>query len=225
MTEAEWLACNDPQAMLEFLEGKASDRKLRLFACACCRRIWPLFTDPRSRRAVQVAERFADAEGVSLTELAAAERDAEDAHIAAPHLTALGLGPFDAAIHVLNHDLSASAADAASRAADAVESQDSNSGETARREECRFQALLVRCVFGNPFRPAVIDPAIFRWNDGTVVKLARAIYDERTFDRLVILADALEDAGCNDTQILGHCRGPGPHVRGCWLVDLLLGKE
>jgi hypothetical protein len=63
------------------------------------------------------------------------------------------------------------------------------------------------------------------WNDGIVIKLAQAIYEERAFDRLPILADALEEAGCSDTEILAHCRGPGPHVRGCWVVDLLLGKE
>jgi hypothetical protein len=63
------------------------------------------------------------------------------------------------------------------------------------------------------------------WNDGAVVKLAESIYTERAFDRLPILADALEDAGCTDAAVLDHCRGPGPHVRGCWVVDLVLGKE
>jgi hypothetical protein len=225
MTEAGWLVCDDPQVMLEFLEGKPSDRKSRLFACACCRRIWSLFTDPRSRRAVEVAERFADGEGVSVAELKVAERAAEDAHIEAPHLTAAALGPFDAAIHVLHLDLSASSADAASRAADAVESQAGEVGEAARREECKMQALLVRCVFGNPFRTVVIAPTITRWNDGTVLKLAQGIYDDRAFDRLPILADALEDAGCVDGDLLGHCRHQGPHARGCWVVDLLIGRN
>jgi hypothetical protein len=71
----------------------------------------------------------------------------------------------------------------------------------------------------------VINPIWLRWNDGTVVKLAQSIYDERRFTDLPILADALEDAGCADADILAHCRGPGPHVRGCWVVDLLLGKS
>jgi hypothetical protein len=70
-----------------------------------------------------------------------------------------------------------------------------------------------------------VAPSSLVWQDGTVPKLAQSIYDERTFDRLPILADALEEAGCDDTDILGHCRGPGPHVHGCWVVDLLLGKE
>jgi hypothetical protein len=82
------------------------------------------------------------------------------------------------------------------------------------------------CIFGNPFRPApVLDPAWLAWNDGTVVKLAEAIYSERRWGDLSILADALQDAGCTDAAILGHCRGPGEHVKGCWCVDLLTGRE
>jgi hypothetical protein len=84
---------------------------------------------------------------------------------------------------------------------------------------------LLRCIFGNPFRPAPsLAPAVLAWNGGTVPKLAAAIYEERAFDRLPILADALEDAGCTDADILGHCRGGGEHVRDCWVVDLVLGK-
>jgi hypothetical protein len=85
---------------------------------------------------------------------------------------------------------------------------------------------ILRCIFGNPFRPAPpVDPAWPAWNGGSVRKLAEGIYEERAFDRLPVLADALEDAGCSDPSLLGHLRGPGPHVRGCWVVDLLLGKE
>ena len=87
------------------------------------------------------------------------------------------------------------------------------------------QVQLLRDVFGNPFRAININPSLVAWNGGTVVKLAQAIYDDRAFDRLPILADALEDAGCDNADILAHCRGPGPHVRGCWVVDLILGKE
>jgi hypothetical protein len=88
------------------------------------------------------------------------------------------------------------------------------------------QAGLLRDVFGPlPFRPLSTDSQWLTWNDSTVIKLAQAIYEERAFDRLPILADALEEAGCSNPDILAHCRGPGPHVRGCWVVDLLLGKE
>ena len=94
-----------------------------------------------------------------------------------------------------------------------------------------MQAALIRDLFGNPFRLVAISPAILAWHDSTVVRLAQAAYDERhvtagTLDntRLLILADALEEAGCADPDILTHLRGSGPHVRGCWVVDLLLGK-
>ena len=85
-----------------------------------------------------------------------------------------------------------------------------------------MQADLARDIFGNPFRPVPFDPA---WRTTAVVPLAEGIYAERAFDRLPVLADALQDAGCEDEELLGHCRGPGPHVRGCWVVDLVLGKE
>ena len=80
-------------------------------------------------------------------------------------------------------------------------------------------------IFGNPFRPVQVDPTWLRWNDSTIPKIAQSLYDDRAFDRMPILADALEDAGCTDAAILDHCRGPGPHSRGCFLIDLLLGKE
>src|SRR5262249_7361033 len=92
--------------------------------------------------------------------------------------------------------------------------------ETSAEE--KSQSDLVRDIFGNPFRPVVFDP---RWRSSDAVGLARAIYDDRAFDRLPILVDALMDAGCADEQVIAHCRGDGPHVRGCWVVDLVLGKE
>lgn len=98
--------------------------------------------------------------------------------------------------------------------------------------ESKHQLFLIREVFGNPFKPVTIEQAWRSWNDGTVVKLAQALYEEREIPsgyldvgRLAILADALEEAGCANDNILSHCRGPGPHVRGCWVVDLLLRKE
>jgi hypothetical protein len=81
---------------------------------------------------------------------------------------------------------------------------------------------LIRDIIANPFHPITVNPS---WLTRTVVGLAQAIYTDRAFDRLPILADALEEAGCTDADILAHCRGPGPHVRGCWVVDLILGKS
>jgi hypothetical protein len=88
--------------------------------------------------------------------------------------------------------------------------------------EATAQAQVASDIFGNPFRPIAVDP---RWRTSTVLALADGIYADRAFDRMPILADALEEAGCDSADVLAHCRGDGSHVRGCWVVDLLLGKE
>jgi hypothetical protein len=88
-----------------------------------------------------------------------------------------------------------------------------------------LQGGLIREFFMNPHRPVRLEPDIPRWNDGTIPRIAQAIYEERAFERLPILADALLDAGCDDEAILSHCRSEGPHVRGCWVVDLILAKS
>jgi hypothetical protein len=93
--------------------------------------------------------------------------------------------------------------------------------EHLKSMEIEYQCLAVRDIFGNPFRPITADP---KWLTSAVVGLAQAIYDERAFDRLPILGDALEESGCDVTDVLEHCRQPGEHVRGCWVVDLLLNK-
>jgi hypothetical protein len=93
-----------------------------------------------------------------------------------------------------------------------------------RGTEQAVQARLLRDLFGDLIRPVRVDPCWVAWNSDTIPNLAQAIYDERRFADLPILADALEDAGCTDREILDHCRGPGLHVCGCWAVDLLLGK-
>src|SRR5205823_4083168 len=85
----------------------------------------------------------------------------------------------------------------------------------------RSETLLVREIFGNPFHPVAIEPS---WRSTNVVSLSQTIYDERAFERMPILADALEDAGCTDAEVLEHCRQPGVHERGCWVLDLVLGK-
>jgi hypothetical protein len=101
-----------------------------------------------------------------------------------------------------------------------------------RADELAAKCHLLRCIFGNPFRPVTIRPAWLAWNEAAVVRLARAAYGRRELPsgrlddgRLAVLADALEEAGCTDDAVLAHLRGPGVHVRGCWAVDLLLGKE
>jgi hypothetical protein len=98
--------------------------------------------------------------------------------------------------------------------------------DQASREERQAQATLLHDLFGNPFRSSSrLPPHVLAWNDGTVLHVARGIYDKRVFDSLPILADALLDAGCDNETLIQHCRSEGPHVQGCWAVDLILGKE
>jgi hypothetical protein len=222
MTEDEWLASSDPYPMLRPCRRaiRSHPRKGHLFAVACCRRIWPLLTDPRSREAVEVAARYA--EGLADAEhLQAARTAAEAAHAEAFRAK----GKVGACAEwAAQFTASLDAWFAASRA--------SNFAYVAAGDglqpgpEHTAQAHLLRCVFGPlPFRTVTVDPAWLAWNGGTLVHLAQGIYDEQAFDRLPILADALEEAECHDVDILGHCRQAGEHVRGCWLVDLVLGKE
>jgi hypothetical protein len=264
MTEAEWLACPDLWSLLEFLNGKVSERKLRLFACACCRQVWHLLTEERSRAAVEVAEQYADGQA-TLAERVAAEDTARDAWEDRTRATARdeAMAPtMDAALAAMRAVWDMETIDAArATARDTMRKQGwplyltgLNAELDAERsaawaatgtcgidatwlaawdaawdEACAAQAALLRDITCNPFRPVSLDPT---WRTPTVVALAQAAYGNRILpagtldtDRLAVLADALEDAGCDNADILSHLRGPGPHVRGCWAVDLLLGKE
>ena len=210
MTEEEWLECGDPQPMLGMLQGRVSERKLRLFACACVRSGWHVLADPRHRQAVEVTEAYADGVGkksdLKAARLAvlAARRELRD------RLSGTSTQPREVAEHNLSYSISDLASE---RNYLRVVNQVLFGVE---------QHPLIRDIFGNPFRPVTFDA---RWRTSDVVGLARAIYDEQAFERMPILADALMDAGCEDEQIIGHCRGDGPHVRGCWVVDLVLGKK
>ena len=218
MTEAEWLAATDPQPIKKFLAGKVSDRKFRLLHVAYCRTVWELLTDERSRKAVLLLEDYADH-----LEREQLRREAEVLAMAA--VPEVG----DASDH--SGDPARAVAIAASwfrQNVSSVPYWEFGIGSTAsmvmhndRQATGKLEADWLRHLFGNPFRPVALDP---RWLTETVVALAIGIYVERAFDRLPILADALEDAGCESRDVLDHCRGPGPHVRGCWVVDLLLGK-
>lgn len=219
MTAAEWLACTDADAMLEFLQLAGNPRKSRLFGVACCRHIWHLMDDARSRNAVVTAEWSIDG--------LADEEEMFSAYSAAGDAIGDLIG---------QADLSAYAPSAAAGwLAECCAGPHSYKWTSVARfilDAKADKVAWLRDIFGNPFRPVTIDPAWTTWNNCTVVKLAEAIYQDRDLPsgcldagRMAILADALEDAGCSDEDILPHCRGPGPHVRGCWVVDLLLGKK
>jgi hypothetical protein len=217
MTEAEWLQSSARSGMLDVLKKRATARKLRLFATACVHQNRQQLTDPRLRHVTKVAERLPD------------RRASEEERLQALNLLDDYMDEF------CEHDVTPSipprlfaesffiedAGEVAWCIAETAKYQDD--GWDGIEAEMEFeQCGFLRDIFGNPFRPVAFDP---RWRTSDVMDLARAIYEDRAFDRMPILADALMDAGCADEQVIGHCRGDGPHVRGCWVVDLVLGKE
>jgi hypothetical protein len=214
MTEPEWHGCEDSTAMVEFLQceflkGRFSERKMRLFACGWARAV---FFPSHALAAIEAAERFADGQGTR------AEMSAASAALAARPYRGAGweyvqAGWFAAlaacaepAEHALSIDPSPIAMLCATPA-DKV-----------------AMCCQLREVFGNPFRPIAVSPSWLDGNAATVRKIAQGIYDDRAFHWLPVLADALEEADCTDSTMLAHCRGPAEHVRGCWAIDLLLGK-
>lgn len=223
MTEQEWLRLDRPQQILKALPpGRQSQRKLRLFGCACVRRVWDIITDKRGRHAVETTERFVD----GLTNQQALAMAAGKANWAVQY--AVGVAPQSAlraasliAGPVLsNHDIRSLIETAVGCA---------RCAEDDAELACQAQAAFLRCVIGNRFRPVSIDPA---WLTPSVLFMSQAAYENRNLPsgtlentRLAAIADALEEAGCHDADILNHCRHPGVHVRGCWVLDLLLGKE
>lgn len=247
VNEAEWLRSSEPAPMLALLEGKVSERKLRLVAVACCRRAWPNIAELTSRIAVEVAERHADGTA-SDEELQNAYSNARQAADETnPMRPGQPMRDWDdpltnqaQAVHYLASACACAAYPPGLAFAAAIEAESDVALGVAMTQQHREGhaneesaiADLVRDIFGNPLRPALtVYPAWLTWQGGTVAKLAVAAYDERrlpegTLDpaRLAVLADALEDAGCADAELLAHLRGPVIHVRGCWAVDLLLGK-
>lgn len=220
MTEQEWLVSTDSQAMLKHVADRVSERKSRLFACACVRHVWHLLTDERSRLAVEVAERFADGEA-TVEELSAARY-------------AAWYAAWDVAWATSKDGARAVARAAASYVAwdatkDATKAAAWAATKAAAWDATRYaQATIVRDILGNPWRMPILKHPL-PW---IVRNLAEAAYSERLDhdgtldpDRLTVLADALEESGCLDADILDHLRGPGPHYRGCWALDLILNKE
>jgi hypothetical protein len=222
MTEEQWLTTRDDLAMLEQIQADVSLRKLRLLYCGAARHRWDLVRPKRWKDAVALGEQLA-------------ERDDENAREQMKStlysyiirrkrrekLKRYGLNldcwpPSDAnAIHSLL--LGSMFSDRMLRQSHRI-----SAWTTGRIVVSEVAASFLRCIFGNPFSPVVF---VESWRTETAVALAAGIYEERAFDRLPILADALEDAGCDHADVLTHCRVPSPHVRGCWVVDGVLGKS
>ena len=279
MNPTEWPASTDPDPMLRLVLPTASDRKRRLFAVACCRRVTGRLVDGHLvlgerkadyHKAVDAAARFADGRATE-RDMGYAFSDADDSAFCNMELAGAGRPELRKALfgddaswtsRVRVDEMSDEDSEAFEAAADPAAWLESNSGEDdhlrnsvdpfrdvaaedavevgetisrqvlllvrthlgreAEVEEKTAQAALIRDVFGDPYPPPAFDPV---WRTTTVAALAAGIDADQAFDRMPVLADALEDAGCNNAAILGHCRGPGPHVPGCWVLDLVLGKN
>jgi hypothetical protein len=278
MTEAQWLACTNPLALLRFLPatGGAMPRKLRLFTIACCRRaafrqldelgqfvlasledfaadMYGLrgagYFDAQCQPVLDVAERYADglateqelqgASGIAAQENEKAGRllqhtmMAQANHwvmFAANAATAVTAAAYHAATPEVNAEKAIVAAAAfigyVAGAWAAKQTDSATAGkeamDAAEIAERGVQCGLFRDVFGNLFWSHDPDLAC---RTPPVASLAQVIYDGRTFDRLVELSGVLDEAGCIDPVIVSHCRAPGPHVRGCWVLDLILSKD
>jgi hypothetical protein len=247
MTEDEWQTSRDGRQMLAFVQTatvpvrtrwlgwkaarrfRVSERKGRFVAAACCERVAEL--RPHLRELILLARRRAAGEdwlatpdtGEILRLLVDSELDIQDSNPASLSALTAVRGLFVRAEDALFEGV----LEAAARARAGAFAASRSSGVYERHwhqalaAEQAAQADVVRDVIGNPFRREVIDPAWLTANDGAATRIAEG----GTFADLPVLADALEDAGCTSRAILDHCRGPGPHVAGCWVVDLVFGKE
>jgi hypothetical protein len=262
MTQSQWFSSTDPHEMLKFLKemrprgllswmglrkGKVSARKLQLFACACCRRIWPLLADERSRKAVEITELYAD----GLVNKSAFHQAVEAARAASLQAARprVMMGEWLAAAQARAAESVAcmlAADDPADEAATwgkeavrawAAQSQATNIGDPVHMPWLPYQAIspesawiaegiaqceLLRDLVGNPFQSPTLHPS---WRTGPAVALATAIVQDHVYGALPELADMLEKAGCNNSDILRHCRETKEHARGCWVLDFVLGKE
>jgi hypothetical protein len=228
MTEREWLRCDDPANMLSAGTEFDRPRRWRLLALICGERVKPLLYAGSCKTAIDALPKFVDglissddlriahnaanAEYASLIDDACEQR-AFYIQASAVKAVVLATSP-ELTLRNLQRILGLQR--------DAIAYASDRDGIPVRASESKSQIAWIRDIFGNPFRPVAFDP---RWRTEDVLGLARGIYEERAFDRLPLLADAVMDAGCADEQVLEHCRSDGPHVRGCWVVDLVLGKE
>ena len=231
MTEADWHSAATVNDLDLWETTKNQNRKWRLFAAACCDRAVKSLNDPRLSPILSALERYVDWE-ISWEELKRVRKilplirkeiglewvgNNERLHFT---VSALDDATAKASQLALNSFITVQFAFASMGRG---RKDETRRMQSYRAAEERVQLQLARDIFGNPFRPVAVDPA---WLTSTAVGLARGIYDDRAFDRLPILADAFQDAGCEDDAILSHCRDATQvHVRGCWVVDLVLDKS
>jgi hypothetical protein len=221
MTETEWLASADLQAMLDFLSDKASHRKFRLFACACVRRMWPLLTDERSRNAILIAEQFAD--GLvgkdAMSAAAVAAKAAAEAQAVVPPPKKFGGAVANLAAAKVAADTKVAGVNAHWAASWTVVGAGKVAAwAAAKNTERKGQPALLREIIGNPFRPP---PAPAQWSP-TIVMLAKGVYAGEPTGHAT-LGSFLAKAG--HAELAEHFRLESWHPKGCWAVDLILGKQ
>ncbi|AMV24987.1 hypothetical protein VT84_11350 [Gemmata sp. SH-PL17] len=231
MTEAEWLACEEPARMLPRVQQRASNRKLRLFAVACCRLFWDEFPIEVTRSAIEINERLADGRATEAELRAARNAAHREAWLAEYYTRREPHGTDSTERRAYYRERLGNATDGALMRMYLVAFMAGND-QRLRSDDMpllrteptlvRLGPALFRDIFGNPFRPVIFSPS---WRTSTAVSLAAQMYESREFSAMPILGDALQDAGCDSTDVLDHCRGTGPHVRGCWVVDFVLGKQ
>ncbi len=232
MDEQTWLESIDSAAMLEFVWhwDQLSERKLWWFRVICCSRILRLANDESAREAVRVAEAIAEREEeeTRLEDIVhGIARGGHDATQAAARQACSALLEWNADLHALRAGLNNAVLSIGYEVGyrgpgDATWGRPR---QEAMQREREVHAALFREIVGNPFQEISIDQEWFSFRNGLVRTMAAMIYSDRRFEDMPILADALEDAGCDSADILNHLRGPGTHVRGCWALDLILGKE
>jgi hypothetical protein len=208
MDEQEWLSAKTTEELLRLSPGRVSGRRLRLFACQCARSTHG-FNDAICHRAIEVAEQIAEGTAEPAEQLTVFDQ------VQVLCDTVANADWYVA--HAARAVLDPNAHQAAAQAHEHLAGFEAEAGG-GTTWYCIHWA---RDIFGNPFRPVDFAP----WRTDTAVALARQMYKAREFSVMPILADALQDAGCDNEEALSHCRGAGPHVRGCWVVDGVLGLE
>lgn len=252
MTETEWLACTDPLKMLDCRPRKTDTRRLRLLACAFARHVWHLLGDPRSRNAVKVAEDYAEGEAF-IEQLQVAWQEAREAAWAYPSKAAW-LPVRAALRSQLQETARGTVQEAVEVQSQEAGRRDSLQllQHPGAVMPPAAQVAILRDIVGNPFRPCrvtgpgnpngcldtdeypIIDTGIRPWQpgraaytpimDGRIYQASLEMYEARDFCGLPIVADMLEETGAANALVLQHLRSPGPHYRGCWAVDLILGR-
>jgi len=219
MTESQWLDGDQFARMLRFLKGTASARQLRWLGCACCRMVWQILSHDLLYHIVEVAERFAEQPDIPVPSSQRLQLVNETRRVRWKAPQNEFISPI---LWLLSGELTA-------EHVIYLQQKIWLASELSADKANRRLVGLARDIFGNPFRPFTFDPS---WRSDDVMALALAAFEERSLpeghlevDRLAVLADALEDAGCTIDALLSHLRGPGVHVRGCWALDLILGRS